>query len=98
MLVRRCDLCAVPNLAKLLFVNFRNRVLGGGEHPVFGVSMTMQLETLKDTDLSGYSRYELHPIADEMDGRPQKTFDWAASLEVYSGWLARLNVQPDAIQ
>ena len=97
MLVRRCDLCAVPNLAKLLFVNFRNRVLGCGQHAVFGVSMTMRVETPKGTDLSGYSQNELHPIADEMNVRPRKTFDGAASLEVYGGWLARLNVQPEAI-
>ena len=54
MVVRRCNLCAVPNLEKLLFVNFRNQVLGSGEHAAFGVSMTSRVETPTGTDLSGY--------------------------------------------
>ena len=52
----------------------------------------------KGTDLSGHSQLQLDAIADEMNARPRKTLDWASPLEVYSGWLARLNVQPDAIQ
>ena len=52
----------------------------------------------KGTDLSGYSQDELDAIADQMNGRPRATLDWATPFEVYSGWLARLNVQPDAIQ
>ena len=52
----------------------------------------------KGTDLSGYSQEQLDAIADEMNGRPRATLDWATPFEVYSGWLARLNVQPDAIQ
>ena len=52
----------------------------------------------KGTDLSGYSQEQLDAIADEMNGRPRKTLDWATPFKVYSGWLARLNVQPDAIQ
>jgi transposase, IS30 family len=52
----------------------------------------------KGTDLSGYSQEQLDAIADEMNGRPRQTLDWATPLEVYSGWLARLNVQPGAIQ
>ena len=52
----------------------------------------------KGTDLSGYSQEQLDAIADEMNGRPRKTLDWATPFEVYSGWLARLNVPADAIQ
>jgi transposase, IS30 family len=52
----------------------------------------------KGTDLSGYSQAQLDAIADEMNGRPRATLDWSSPLEVYRGWLARLNVPPDAIQ
>ena len=52
----------------------------------------------KGSDLSGYSQEQLDAIADEMNGRPRKTLDWATPFEVYSGWLARLQTQPDAIQ
>ena len=52
----------------------------------------------KGADLSGCSQDELDAIADEMNGRPRKTLDWATPFEVYSGWLARLNAPPDAIQ
>jgi transposase, IS30 family len=52
----------------------------------------------KGTDLSGYSQEQLDAIADEMNGRPRATLDWATPLEVYSGWLARLNAPSDAIQ
>ena len=52
----------------------------------------------KGTDLSGFSQNELDAIADEMNGRPRQTLDWATPFEVYSGWLARLNVPPDTIQ
>lgn len=98
MLVRSCDLCAVPDLEKLLFVNFRNQVLVCGEHAAFKVSMTLRVETPKGKDLPGYSQDELDAIADELNGRPRQTFDWATPFEVYSGWLARLNVLSDAIQ
>jgi len=52
----------------------------------------------KGTDLSSYSQAQLDAIADEMNGRPRQTLDWATPFEVYSGWLARLNAPPDAIQ
>ena len=52
----------------------------------------------KGTDLSGYSQEQLDAIADEMNGRPRQTLDWATPFEVYSGWLERLCMQPDAIQ
>jgi len=52
----------------------------------------------KGSDLSGYSQEQLDAIADEMNGRPRKTLDWATPFEVYSGWLARLQTQPHAIQ
>ena len=52
----------------------------------------------KGTDLSSYSQEQLDAIAHEMNGRPRETLDWATPFEVYSGWLARLNVPPDAIQ
>lgn len=51
----------------------------------------------KGTDLSGYSQEQLDAIADEMNGRPRKTLDWASPFEVYSGWLARLNVPEQAV-
>lgn len=37
-------------------------------------------------------------MAEQMSGWPQKTFDWAGPFDVYRGWLARFNVQPDANQ
>ena len=46
----------------------------------------------KGTDLSGYSQEQLDAIADEMNGRPRKTLDWASPFDVYNSWLARLNV------
>jgi IS30 family transposase len=52
----------------------------------------------KGTDLSGYSQEQLDAIADEMNGRPRKTLDWATPLEVYSQWLARLEQDPSTIQ
>ena len=52
----------------------------------------------KDSDLSGYSQERIDAIADELNGRPRKTLDWATPFEVYSGWLALLQTQPDAIQ
>jgi transposase, IS30 family len=52
----------------------------------------------KGTDLSGYSQEQLDAIADQMNGRPRKTLGWASPFEVYSNWLARLQVQPDTIQ
>ena len=58
--------------------------------------MTLRMERPKRTDRSGYRHGELNAIADEMNGRLRKTLDWAAPFEVYSGWLARLNVPPDA--
>ena len=57
--------------------------------------MTLRVERPKRTDRSGYRHGELDAIADEMNGRLRKTLDWAAPFEVYSGWLARLNVPPD---
>ena len=53
---------------------------------------------LKGTDLSGYRQEQLVAIADQMNGRPRKTLDWASSLEVDVSWLARLQMQPDTIQ
>jgi IS30 family transposase len=52
----------------------------------------------KGTDLSGYSQEQLDAIADEMNGRPRKTLGWASPFEVYSGWLAKLAVNPDSVQ
>ena len=52
----------------------------------------------KGTDLSGYSQQQLDAIADQMNGRPRKTLGWASPHEVYSSWLARLQIQPDTIQ
>ena len=52
----------------------------------------------KGTDLSGYTQEQLDAIADEMNGRPRKTLDWASPLEVYGQWLARLQLTPDTIQ
>ena len=52
----------------------------------------------KGTDLSGYSQEQLDAIADEMNGRPRKTLDWATPLEVYKQWLERLQLDPSAIQ
>lgn len=52
----------------------------------------------KGTDLSGYTQEQLDAIADEMNGRPRKTLGWHSPLEVYSQWLARLQLQPDIIQ
>ena len=52
----------------------------------------------KGTDLSGYSQEQLDAIANEINGRPRKTLDWACPLDVYSAWLACLGAQPDAIQ
>ena len=52
----------------------------------------------KGTDLSIYSQEHLDAIADEMNGRPRKTLDWATPLEVYSQWLTRLELNPDSIQ
>ena len=46
----------------------------------------------KGMDLSGYSQEKLDAIADEMNGRPRKTLDWASPFDVYNSWLARLNV------
>lgn len=51
----------------------------------------------KGTDLSGYSQEDLDAIADLMNGRPRKTLGWSTPLEVYGQWLARLELQPDAI-
>ena len=51
----------------------------------------------KGTDLSGYSQEDLDKIADLMNGRPRKTLAWSTPLEVYGQWLARLDIQPDAI-
>ena len=51
----------------------------------------------KGTDLSGYSQEQLDGIADLLNGRPRKTLAWSAPLEVYGQWLARLEVQPNAI-
>jgi len=52
----------------------------------------------KGSDLSGYSQEQLDAIANEINGRPRKTLDWACPLDVYSARLARLDAQPDAIQ
>ena len=52
----------------------------------------------KGTDLSGYSQEQLDAIADEMNGRPRKTLDWATPLEVYSQWLSRLDQDSATIQ
>ena len=52
----------------------------------------------KDTDLSGYTQEQLDAIADQMNGRPRKTLDWATPFEVYSQWLARLEHFTDVIQ
>jgi transposase, IS30 family len=51
----------------------------------------------KGTDLSSYSQDQLDAIADQMNGRPRKTLAWHSPLEVYGQWLARLQVQPDAV-
>lgn len=51
----------------------------------------------KGTDLSGYSQEDLDKIADLMNGRPRKTLGWSTPLEVYGQWLARLELQPDAV-
>ena len=47
----------------------------------------------KGTDLSVYSQEQLDGIADLMNGRPRKTLDWYTPHEVYSGWIAKLEVQ-----
>ena len=52
----------------------------------------------KGADLSDVSQAQLDAIADEMNGRPRKTLDWATPYEVYSGWLAKLQAPSDAIQ
>lgn len=52
----------------------------------------------KGTDLSSYTQEHLDAIADQMNGRPRKTHDWASPFEVYSQWLARLQIDPNAIQ
>ena len=52
----------------------------------------------KATDLSSYSQEQLDAIADEINGRPRQTLGWSSPLEVYSSWLARLQMQPDTIQ
>lgn len=52
----------------------------------------------KGTDLSGYSQEQLDAIADQMNGRPRKTLDWATPLEVYSAWLAKLSAEPQVVQ
>ncbi len=52
----------------------------------------------KGADLSGVTQARLDAIADEMNGRPRKTLDWATPLEVYSGWLAKLEAPSNAIQ
>ena len=51
----------------------------------------------KGTDLSGYNQEDLDKIADLMNGRPRKTLGWSTPLEVYGRWLARLELQPDAV-
>ena len=52
----------------------------------------------KGTDLSSYSQEQLDAIADEMNGRPRKTLGWNTPLEVYSQWLARLQLSPGTVQ
>ena len=52
----------------------------------------------KGTDLSGYTQEQLDAIADQMNGRPRKTLDWATPFEVYSQWLARLEQDAQTIQ
>ena len=52
----------------------------------------------KGTDLSHYTQKQLDAIADEMNGRPRKTLGWDTPFEVYSEWLAKLEVNPDIIQ
>lgn len=52
----------------------------------------------KGTDLSGYSQEQLDAIADLMNGRPRKTLGWCTPHEVYSSWLAKLEVSAPAIQ
>jgi transposase, IS30 family len=51
----------------------------------------------KGTDLSGYSQEQLDAIADQINGRPRKTLGWSSPLEVYGHWLAKLELQPDAL-
>jgi transposase, IS30 family len=51
----------------------------------------------KGTDLSGYSQEQLDAIADQMNGRPRKTLGWSTPIEVYGQWLAKLEMQPDAV-
>jgi IS30 family transposase len=52
--------------------------------------------TAQGLDLSVYSQEQLDAIADEMNGRPRQTSDWASPLR-FSGWLARLNVPEQAV-
>ena len=52
----------------------------------------------KGADLSGYSQEQLMAIADQTNGRPRKTLDWASPLKVDVSWLARLRMQSNTIQ
>ena len=52
----------------------------------------------KGTDLSGVTQAQLDAIADEMNGRPRKTLDWATPFEVYSAWLAKLDAPAANVQ
>jgi IS30 family transposase len=52
----------------------------------------------KGTDLSGVSQEQLDAVADSMNGRPRKTLGWLTPFEVYSQWLAKLELSPDVIQ
>lgn len=45
----------------------------------------------------GYTQDQLYAITDQMKGQPRKTLRRSSPLEVYSAWLARLQMQPDAI-